>query len=47
MKNTRACAFIRDGEQIQLIHIENRQHTLRWGKVLYDSVPGGKIRKLS
>ena len=38
MKNTRACAFIREGQRIQLVHIENRHHELRWGKVLHDSL---------
>ena len=38
MKNTRACAFIREGQRIQLVHIENRQRHLRWGKALHDSV---------
>ena len=38
MKNTRACAFVREGPRIQLIQIENRRHQLRWGKVLHDSV---------
>jgi predicted phosphodiesterase len=41
MKNTRACAFVREGPRIQLVHIENRRHHLRWGKVLHDSVLNG------
>ena len=38
MKNTRACAFVRDGPQIQLIQIDNRRHELRLGKVLFQDV---------
>jgi predicted phosphodiesterase len=36
MKNTRACAFVREGEHIRLVHIENRRHQLRLGKVLFE-----------
>ncbi len=36
MKNTRACAFVREGEHIQLIHIDNRRSQLRLGKVLFE-----------
>jgi len=37
MKNTRAYGFIREREQIKLVHIENRSHQLRWGEVLHQS----------
>lgn len=37
MKNTRACAFIREGQRIRLVHIENHKRELGWGKVLHDS----------
>jgi len=38
MKNTRACAFVREGQRIRLVHIENRRRELAWGKVLHDQV---------
>ena len=37
MKNTRACAFIREGRQLKLVHIENRSRQLRWGQVLHQA----------
>jgi UDP-2,3-diacylglucosamine pyrophosphatase LpxH len=35
LKNTRACAFVHIGPQMQLIQIENRHGFPAWGKVLY------------
>jgi predicted phosphodiesterase len=37
MKNTRAFAFVRDGREIKLIHIENRSRQLRWGRVMHQA----------
>ncbi|HEY3320625.1 MAG TPA: metallophosphoesterase family protein [Planctomycetota bacterium] len=37
MKNTRACAFTREGSRVKLIHIENRSRHLRWGTVLHEA----------
>jgi predicted phosphodiesterase len=37
LKNTRAYGFIREGREVRLIHIENRQKRLRWGRVLHHS----------
>jgi len=36
IKNTRACAFLREGSHVKLIHIENRGHHLRFGQVLHE-----------
>jgi hypothetical protein len=36
MKNTRACAFIREDDHVKLVHIENRGRHLRLGQVLHE-----------
>jgi UDP-2,3-diacylglucosamine pyrophosphatase LpxH len=37
LKNTRACAFVRDGQSVKLIQINNHQQPVRWGKTLYEA----------
>ena len=37
LKNTRACAFIREGHRVKLLRIENRSHRLRWGDTIHES----------
>ncbi|MGD0090615.1 MAG: metallophosphoesterase [Planctomycetota bacterium] len=37
LKNTRACAFLREGDRVKLVHIENRSHHLHFGHVLHES----------
>jgi UDP-2,3-diacylglucosamine pyrophosphatase LpxH len=36
LKNTRACAFLREGSHVKLVHIENRSRHLRFGDVLHE-----------
>jgi UDP-2,3-diacylglucosamine pyrophosphatase LpxH len=37
LRNTRACAFVRDGHSVKLIQINNHQQPVRWGKTLYEA----------
>ena len=37
MRNTRAYGFVRHGDNVQLIHIENRGKRLKWGRILHES----------
>lgn len=37
MRNTRACGFMREGPQAQLVQIENRRGSIRWGEALYET----------
>lgn len=37
MRNTRAYAFVREGDHVKLIHIENRSRHLRFGHVLHEA----------
>ena len=37
IKNTRAYAFLREGDRVKLVHIENRGHHLRFGQILHES----------
>jgi predicted phosphodiesterase len=36
LRNTRACAFIREGRTVKLVHIDNHGKQLKWGKVLHE-----------
>ena len=36
IKNTRACGFVREGQRIKLVQIENRSRQLCWGRILHE-----------
>jgi UDP-2,3-diacylglucosamine pyrophosphatase LpxH len=36
IRNTRACAFVQDGNHVRMIHIDNRAKQLQFGKTMFE-----------